>query len=60
MKDEKDTSVIDLNPEKGKGKDKNPVMYIGINKLPYKVKIVATSENNIFHSEQNNGSIKNS
>lgn len=40
VRDAEDTSVIVLHIEKGKGKDENPVMYIGILELRDSIKIV--------------------
>ncbi|MED1270917.1 hypothetical protein P4U03_31195 [Bacillus mycoides] len=53
VKDEKDTSVIVLRIEKNKGKDKNPVMYIGVPKLRDSIKIVEEDGKNIFEMKQN-------
>ncbi|WP_407707775.1 hypothetical protein [Bacillus mycoides] len=53
VKDEKDTSVIVLRIEKNKGKDKNPVMYIGVPKLRDSIKIVDEDGKKIFEMKQN-------
>ncbi|MFE6138220.1 hypothetical protein [Bacillus sp. NPDC057893] len=53
VKDEKDTSVIVLHIEKNKGKDKNPVLYIGVPKLRDSIKIVDEDCKKIFEMKQN-------
>ncbi|ACP13753.1 hypothetical protein [Bacillus anthracis] len=53
VKDEKDKSVIVLHIEKSKGKDENPVMYIGVPKLRDFIKIVDEDGNKIFEMKKN-------
>ncbi|MFJ8526781.1 hypothetical protein [Bacillus sp. NPDC094106] len=48
VKDENDKSVVVLRVEKNKGTDKNPVMYIGVNKLRDSVDIVNEDGKKIF------------
>ncbi|WP_426980108.1 hypothetical protein [Bacillus pseudomycoides] len=55
VRDEKDKSVIVLHVEKDKGTDKNPVMYIGVNKLRDSVDIVNENGKKIFEIKQNEG-----
>ncbi|MEY8348004.1 hypothetical protein AALF16_06735 [Bacillus cereus] len=55
VKDEKDKSVIVLHIEKDKGKDKNPVMYIGVNKLRDSIEIVNEEGKQIFKMKQFEG-----
>ncbi|WP_026591091.1 hypothetical protein [Bacillus sp. UNC437CL72CviS29] len=55
VKDEKDKSVIVLHVEKDKGRDKTPVMYIGVNKLRDSVNIVNEDGKKIFEIKQNEG-----
>ena len=55
VKDEKDKSVIVLQIEKDKGKDKNPVMYIGVNKLRDSIEIVNEEGKQIFKMKQFEG-----
>ncbi|EEL50394.1 MULTISPECIES: hypothetical protein [Bacillus cereus group] len=55
VKDEKDKSVIVLHIEKNKGKDKNPVMYIGVNKLRDSIEIVNEEGKKIFKMKQFEG-----
>ncbi|WP_459502743.1 hypothetical protein [Bacillus sp. C1] len=55
VRDEKDKSVIVLHMEDDKGTDKNPVMYIGVNKLRDSVKIVNENGKKIFEIKQNEG-----
>ncbi|CUB53070.1 hypothetical protein BN2127_JRS10_02129 [Bacillus subtilis] len=53
VKDEKDKSVIVLHIEKSKGKDENPVMYIGVPKLRDFITIVDEDGNKIFEMKKN-------
>ncbi|WJE50587.1 hypothetical protein QRE66_14430 [Bacillus cereus] len=55
VQDQKDKSVIILHIEKDKGVDKNPVMYIGVNKLRDSVEIVNEEGEKIFKMKQNEG-----
>ncbi|PFK47733.1 hypothetical protein COI93_01170 [Bacillus cereus] len=55
VKDEKDKSVIVLHVEKDTGKDKNPVMYIGVNKLRDSIEIVNEDGKTIFKMKQFEG-----
>lgn len=55
VKDEKGKSVIVLQIEKDKGKDKNPVMYIGVNKLRDSIEIVNEEGKQIFKMKQFEG-----
>ncbi|WP_243522660.1 hypothetical protein [Bacillus pseudomycoides] len=55
VQDQKDKSVIILHVEKDKGVDKNPVMYIGVNKLRDSVEIVNEEGKKIFKMKQNEG-----
>lgn len=52
VQDKKDKTVIVLNVEKEKGQDKNPVMYIGVNKLRDTVEIVDNKDKTIFTIEK--------
>ena len=52
VKDEKDKSVIVLHIEKSKGKDENPVMYIGVPKLRDFITIVDEDGNKIFEMKK--------
>ncbi len=55
VKDEKGTSVIVLHIEKGKGKDENPVLYIGVTKLRNSIKIVDGDGKKIFEMKKDEG-----
>lgn len=56
VKDKKDTTEIVVEVEKGKGTDKNPVLYIGVNKLRDNIKIVDTKGKEIFKLKPFEGS----
>ncbi|MBF7152606.1 MULTISPECIES: hypothetical protein [Bacillus] len=53
VKDEKDTTVIVFHIEKSKGKDENPVMYIGVPKLRDFIQLVDENGNKIFEMKKN-------
>ncbi|MCP1164078.1 MULTISPECIES: hypothetical protein [Bacillus] len=53
VKDEKNTTVIVFHIEKSKGKDENPVMYIGVTKLRDFIQLVDENGNKIFEMKKN-------